>query len=297
MIKALIYDIAFGNIELSQALGRAKLVASKVKSDLFKSWLKNELEGYSALDESLPTYRKLYSPVSLTIDYPNGQSFNVKVKAGLNADPLLVEMITFQHVTRPISIVQEEMKSMSLEGGVIIIADDVTNVIKTPYSKEAKLQGGVIRHGFRRVSKSDYHRIIELTKQKLLDTLLELDSQFPDLIDDYKMTTEEKEKVSNIVNNHIYGSHNPITNALGAKVEIGDITNTFTTEQHQELTKFGVSNDEIQELKELIRSTQENTSQRKSGVGKWLGGVLASAASKGIVENIPQITEFVTRLM
>jgi len=47
MIKDLIKDLAYDNIELSQALTRAKLIASKVKNDIFKQWLIKECRRYT----------------------------------------------------------------------------------------------------------------------------------------------------------------------------------------------------------------------------------------------------------
>lgn len=298
MIKDLIYDITYDKIKLSQALTRAKLIATKTKSVLLRGWLNSELEGYETMDSNLPSYRKLYSPVSLTIDYySSGQSMNIPVKAGNDTDPLLVEIVTYQHISKPISILEEEMNSMSADGAVYVLPNAITDVIKASYNKPVKSQGGTIRHAYRKIAKSDYQRIIELTKQKLLDTLMELDDEFPNLTNEYKMTQENNDKVNNIVNNHIYGANSPVTNAVGVNVEVGSVNNNINVSQHNELEKLGVERGEIEELERIIKDNQGNEPERKSGIVKWLSSVLASAASKGIVDNIPKITEYVTQLM
>lgn len=296
MIKDLIYDITYDKIKLSQALSRAKLIANKTKGSLLMTWLKRELEGY-AVNDDLPDYRKISSPVSLLIDYPYGQSHTVSIKVGKDADPLLIDMIKYQHMTRPISVLEEEMNSMTSAVATYVLSNAITDVIKVPYSKIAKRDGGVVRHASRLLAKSDYQRIIELTKQRLLDTLMELDDEFPNLTNEYKMTQENNDKVNNIVNNHIYGANSPVTNAVGVNVEVGSVSNNINVSQHNELEKLGVERGEIEELERIIKDNPGNEPKRKSSIGKWLGSVLASAASKGIVDNIPKITEYVTGLL
>lgn len=297
MIKDLIYDITYDKIKLSQALTRGKLIANKIKSIVFKNWLTSELEGYKSLDDDLPSYRKLFSPVSVVIDYPNGESRTVPVKVGKDADPMLFEMIHYQHMTRPISILEEEMNSITSAVAPYVLSSDVTDIIKAPYNKIAKLDGGAVRYASRLLAKSDYQRIIELTKQRLIDTLVELDDEFPNLVNEYKMTEENNNKVSNIVTNHIYGANSPVTNAVGVNVELGSVSNDIDVSQHNELEKLGVERREIEELERIIKNNQGDEPKRKSSIGKWLGSVLASAASKGIVDNIPKITEYVTGLL
>src|SRR3982751_6287635 len=58
MIKSLIKELAHDQITLSQALTRSKLIQSKLKVDAFKSWLANEMSGYSN-DKEVPSYRIL----------------------------------------------------------------------------------------------------------------------------------------------------------------------------------------------------------------------------------------------
>lgn len=297
MIKELIYDLAHDKISLSQALTRSKLVASKVKNDALKAWLVNELEGYDSMDDSLPKYRKLYSPVSVFVEYNNGQTLVAEVKVKSDEDPLLQEMVKYQHMTRPIAVLEEEFDAMTSETARFVMPSDFTDAIKAPYNAVAKPQRGAVRYSFRILSKFDYRKIIELTKQKLIDTLIELDSEFPDLTNEYKMSQENNEKVNHIVTNNIYGGANsPITNAVGQTVTVGDITNEISVSQHNELEKLGVSQSEIDDLKRILQTKQEQP-KRKLEIGKWLGEVLASAASKGLVESIPKITEYVSQLM
>ena len=73
MIKELIRDIAFDKITVSQALTRAKLIAYEIKNEIFKSWLSKELNGYEFEDVLLPKYRKIWSEIQLTAEFPFGK--------------------------------------------------------------------------------------------------------------------------------------------------------------------------------------------------------------------------------
>lgn len=62
MIRKIINDLATDTISLSKALTMSKIIASDIGSNSFKSWIRNELEGYNKRNE-LPDYRQV--PCSL----------------------------------------------------------------------------------------------------------------------------------------------------------------------------------------------------------------------------------------
>ena len=47
MIKKIINELATDSISLSKALTMSKIIASDIGSSSFKTWIKNELEGYN----------------------------------------------------------------------------------------------------------------------------------------------------------------------------------------------------------------------------------------------------------
>ena len=139
---------------------------------------------------------------------------------------------------------------------------------------------------------SQLNHILNLTKQKLIDTLLKLDKEFPNLIDDYTITKENSEKIQNIITNHIYGNSNPINIAAGQNVEQNINQNTI---DYEKLMEYGVEKQHIDELKNIEKSPDKNTI--KSKVLKWLGSVSASVAARGLYDNIPIINECVKNLI
>jgi hypothetical protein len=113
--------------------------------------------------------------------------------------------------------------------------------VSGPYKTQMKLHRGVIRKGYRKVAKIHYQNVIELTKQKLIDTLMELENEFPNLINDYIMSKENTDKIQNIITNHIYGNNSPTNIAAGVNVEQSIVYNSLSDEDQAKLKRYGVS--------------------------------------------------------
>ena len=297
MIKELINDIAYDKISLSQALTRAKLVANKIKNDNFKNWLKKELEGYEFNDFLLPKYRKIWAPIFLTAEFPFGRSHKFPVLMPDETSEDVIETINYHVVKEPISIIEEQIKSFENASGHIHIPPQQVESLASLYHSQIDEHNGVVRKGTREVGKAQFQNIIELTKQNLLDTLMELENEFPNLINDYQMTKENNEKVQNIITNNIYGDNNPMNIAAGDKVEQMGNTISITNESFEKLKSLGVDEHRIDELKVIISEKANDKKSHTSKVLKWLGSVSASVAAKGLYENIPAITEFVQSII
>lgn len=297
MIKQLIKDIAYDNIQLSQALTRAKLVASKIKNDTFKKWLSRELEGYDYLDSFLPDYRKVWSPMNLEAEFPFGrtETINVNLPKEIGRDEL--EIVNRHRILEPIAIVEEQILSMPKAKGYINLPYEQVKIIGAFYQESVSENGGVIRSGNREVGKVQYQNVLELTKQKLLDTLMEIDEEFPDLSDDYNMTKENTEKVQHIITNNIYGDNNPMNIAAGNDIEQTLNQNiTLSPENEMKLRSLGVVEEEIADLQNILQTNTDKPT-KTAKIMKWLGGVTASVAGKGLYDNLPILTEFVHNLI
>ncbi|WP_372642467.1 hypothetical protein [Ancylomarina sp.] len=297
MIKQLIEDIAFDRIKLSQALTRAKIVENKIKNKNFKKWLKKELEGYDFNDSLLPKYRKIWCPIYLNAEFPFGRSQRFPVIMPDNTEEEILNTINFHIVTEPISIVEEQMNIFKDAKGYIKTSPHQVEILAELYQSQVEGQGGVIRSGSREVGKAQYQEIVELTKQNLLDTLMDLENEFPNLINEYVMTKENDDKVKNIITNNIYGSNNPMNIAAGQNVEQSGNTITISAEDIEQLESFGVEPDQIKELKSIVAENSADKGNLKSKVMGWLGSVSASVAARGLYDKIPAITDFVQTII
>lgn len=293
MIKQLINDITFDNIDLSQALTRSKFVVSKVDNTPFKSWLKKELEGYDFSDESLPKYRKIFSLISLTAEFPFNHFHTFPVSVN---DDQLDEILKYHKVIEPISIIEQQIAVFNSQKGYLELQPKLVEPISKLYSDELGKYRGVVRKGQREVNKAQYQNIIELTKQRLLDTLMELDNELPNLLKYYKITEENKIKVQNIITTNIYGGTNPLNIAAGkdVKQEVNSIS--ITVDGADKLKEYGVLESDIEKLNKLISDNKNNNSNLISKTMDWLKSVGASVTARGFYENIPAITDFLKNI-
>jgi hypothetical protein len=298
MIKELISDLAYDKIKLSQALTRAKLIASKVNNATFKRWINQELEGYENQDKTLPEYRKIRSALYFNINLPFGRSITVPVSFEGAENEEFLDMVHFHKATEPISIIEQsiELLTTTSVGQIPFLPEQVQLLGKLFHEQIARSRGALIA-AYMEVGRSQYQVILELTKQKLLDTLLELDVEFPNLNNEFIMNKENTDKVQNIITNNIYGDNNPLNIAAGQNVEQKDIHNILTNEKIIRLEKLGVEEKDIANLQDIITKHSTDKVTFKEKTMKWLGSVTSSIAARGLYENIPAITEFVNKLI
>ena len=70
---------------------------------------------------------------------------------------------------------------------------------------------------------------------------------------------------------------------------------TFGKAEEDELKSYGVSDEQVDNLNEIVSSSNDKPTLTAKAM-KWLGSVSASVAAKGLYDNIPAITEFIHRL-
>lgn len=297
MIKQLITDIAYDNIKLSQAITRAKLVENKIKNDTLKKWLNKELEGYEFDDKYLPSYRKVWSVINLTAEFPFGRTQTFPVVLDESFGEKTLDLINFHRIVEPISIVEQQIENIQSPKGHINIPPQQVQMLAGLFKDQIDEYRGVVRSGKREIGKVQYQNVLEQTKQKLLDTLMELENEFPNLIDDYQMTEENKDKVQNIITNNIYGDNNPMNIAAGKTVEQTGNSITINAADIKKLKKLGVEDEQIEELKTIVTENSKDKSTLTSKAMKWLGSVSASIAAKGLYDNLPALTEYVQQVI
>jgi len=291
MIKDLISDLSYDKIQLSQALSRSKLLAYKINNDDFKEWLRKELEGYEHNYKLLPEYRKISCQMFITHSLPNGQQHSKPVMVSDGASTEFQEEVNYLKILEPISIIERQISQLTDSGFIQLTAEEALSI-----SHGDRFQKWVVG-GYRKVHKGQFQNIIELTKQKLLDTLLELNDQFPNLTNEFDKTSDNMQKVKNIITNNIYGNNNPINVAVGTNVEQKDINNAFSDNDYSELEKLGIDKKEINDLRLIVQTYSKDKAALKQKALKWFGSVSASVAAKGFYDNLPAISEFIHKML
>lgn len=290
MIKDLIKDLTYDNITLSQGLTRAKIIAYKIDNDNFKSWINTELNGYGKEDK-LPNYRVIPCDVFAVLE-----SFGTKREVPYdltNLDKDLGGKIYNMQAKQSIATIEEGLKDNNEPYGYEDLPMQMVNMFRKMSNNKFIVS---VR---RRIQLSQASNILNLTKQKLIDTLLELDTAFPNLQDDYQNTKENIEKTSTIINNHIYGNNSSSNIGVGKNItqSIENVYNEKVEQVLSDLKKLGVSEEEILEVRNIV--TQENND--KTNLGKkllgWVGKITSKTIEKGIELNLPMIMGKIQELM
>ncbi len=290
MIKELIKDLTYDEISLSQGLTRAKLIAYKINNDDFKHWITTELNGYTN-DDKLPDYRIIPCEIFAVLE---GYGARKMVPYDLtNLDKDLNGQIYKMQAKQSVPTIEEGLSNSSEQQyGYEDLPMQLVNMLREMSDNK------FIVSVKRRIQLSQASHILNLTKQKLIDTLLELDSAFPNLQDDYQNTTENNEKASTIINNHIYGDNSSSNIGVGE-----NITQKVENVYHQkienilsDLKDLGVPEEDLAEVKEIVTKETDKVSLGKKLVG-WVGKMTNKALEKGIELQVPMIMKKIQELM
>lgn len=291
MIKQLIKDLAYDNVTLNQGLTRAKIIAYEINNKIFQEWLKKELEGYKVGDLDVPDYRKI--PCIFKVTISNG--YNQKTLPVLFGDNKELDSILSHHQSlHSISALEENLSMLENKGFIDFPISGVKDLEKI---LEIQVNGARIIGAGQEFNKIQLRNIIDLTKQKLLDTLLELDKEIPNLTDNLTMSKDKNDKIQNIVTNNIYGNNNPLNIATGVTVSQQDVNFKIDDVNLSDLEKYGVNKEEIEVLRAILNNNKNDKVTLQSKTMKWLGSVTASVAGRGLYEHIPAITDFVSQYL
>ncbi|MGJ8732252.1 MAG: hypothetical protein ACSHW4_03870 [Cellulophaga sp.] len=289
MIKELIKDITFDKIDLNQALTRAKLIAYEIKNEDFKNWIAKELNGYEP-NEKLPDYRILPCDVFAVLEAYGARKMVpvdlTDIDKNLNGKIYNMEYIP------SISSIENSLKGSDEPYGYDEFPMQVVSLVRDMMNNK------FIVSVKRRIQVSQLSHILNITKQRLIDTLLELDSAFPNMENNYQDTTENSEKASTIINNHIYGDNANSNVAVGDNLN-QNITSAYNQKIEQilsDLGELGVPSEDIAEVKDLVTKETDKISLGKK-LMTWVGKTTAKAIDKGIELQVPMILEKIQELM
>ena len=215
MIKELIADLGYEKISVKQALIRAKIISFKLGDERLAKWIKSELNSYGDADE-VPSYRVLSCSTHIEYLLPMaGPKFQqIVAEKGTNTDELVSQItcvMSIPALEEQLKETSEDFAKFEMSGTYANEFYDALSPLNPSMADGKKYLKGI----FRRVGISDLRDIVEQTKLRLLDTLLELDKQFPDLENYFPGTQVAKDQANNIITTNIYGGNNPINIATG----------------------------------------------------------------------------------
>lgn len=291
MIKDLIKNLSYDNISLNQALTRAKLIAYKIDNDEFIGWINKELNGYDDSD-IVPEYREFYCEMFAKVQNPYYGSKNIPIDLTEIDERIDGKLYNYVHTAGILNIEQNiiDAKDANEQYGYIDFPIEIVRDVRRMFEREDIV---AVR---RRIVFGRLHNILNMTKQKLLDTLLELNKAFPNLEDEY-MNDDKKDTASQIITN-IYGNNASSNVGVGQNFT-QDISNSYTEKVEQvlnDLRQLGVPNDDINELEDIINSEPD-----KSKLGTkflaWSSALMKKAVEKGIDVKVPEVLDAIQNLL
>lgn len=188
-------DLATGEA-FSDSLRKAMILATRLRSDDLKQWVKSELNGYTSLD-NLPRYRNLTCRSYMDYQVFNYSSIQLVSRVPINFD------IKYMYVAEILD------GSGTLEDIIQKGRQDARSVLQldwpsSPFqilSEEIAKQGGQLTRAWKEVSISDVIQIIESAKNRLLEFVLELENEAENSGSGLKELNQAQ--ITNIFNNII----------------------------------------------------------------------------------------------
>lgn len=287
MIKQLIEDLTFDRISLSQALTRAKIIAYKINNTQFKEWIGFELNSYPDYTK-IPPYRTIPCDIFAEVNHPFQGTYTIPFDVSvLDKEFTEKKGLSFYKMNLLQSI-------PTLEEGYNKDGEHTYGYEYLPHGMVEMLKSGIPNGDMiiavkRRIQISQINHVINTTKQRLLDTLLELNEAFPNLENDYKDNTQNETKTQTIINQTIYGDNANSNIGVGENITQSIENNAKLDNLIQELKKLGIDESDTNEVREII------INEKKENWGKklmaWVGKMTTKAVEKGIELQVPVLIE------
>ncbi len=286
-ISEIINLLSDDNQSLVTPFLKAQIFAKRIGNDGLYKWVVQELNGYDTKSE-LPSYRMAKC-----------NDFAVLKQNGQYTNEQLLPLTSFSKEVQSMMLKYRVFGSVkSLES---IVMTDPKGALNKPYSvdfcqmlsndlKEQGLNFGV--HSLRtQVQVFEITEVLTNIRSKLLELMLELEEDFPNIDTELETRVVDKQAVNQTIN-YIMNKIKITTKGDGNIVNTGDnstvVNNAVVTKGNkEELKKFlnenVVSDDDVLLLTEIIDEEVSVTTPTKFGnkVGGWIQMMIGKAVSGG----------------
>lgn len=278
IIQSLQNDILEQNTELSSILRKAKVLASELNNTDIKTWVDHELNGYQN-ESDLPKYRK-FAAINMGIfDCYDSLQRNIPISVFNIKDEATRNLLQRNDIYDGVKSIESVIKTGVVE-------------LKRPWPAEAIILYNLYNIDQRckciaawgAIPIGRYDQVLDTIKTSLLEFLLKLQEEYPEL---KELTNEKPEIQEREVTKIFYNIINE------GQCFIGSTFNNCQVVQQNDLTslleylkKVGVPSNEIDDLKVSIQKDKQDGNSKNIGsnVKKWISKlsekVLSSATDK-----------------
>lgn len=274
LIRQLRDDAVDSGKSLADLLRRAIVLASLLRNEELRNWAKNELEGYGPGVE-VPPYRRIPAQIYGQFVGSFGRQVNnyrVPIHA-LKLSPrmldLLAEEIAFRNGVASLEdmvTVQEGTLNFSMPSEICMLMPQV-------------IEGFHCAALTRRTHTSAVKQVLDSARSRLLDIVLDLSAEFPDITDSEKAVQGvDRTAAASIIHNHIYGNSNIVAAGANFAQNVRQTVETGNIDALMEaVARIGLSAEEQKHLREAI---EEDGTPRRGKFGRRVAAWFGRAAQK-----------------
>ncbi|MBK6545786.1 MAG: AAA family ATPase [Saprospiraceae bacterium] len=199
MISELINEIISNKLSLTQILTKAKVIAFRSKNEILIGWVASELEGYSS-ELEIPRYRILEVETIAAVIDPFGRKYDTQVSYGPNLRSYLENDLHRWYVNDSIVVLEEYIGKAKTDFVYVQFSPSKTDHL----NEFVKMNQGIrVENYFKKIGVSQISGIINRVRQNLLDILLKLEREYPN-IENNDATTEDILNLNRNITDTIY---------------------------------------------------------------------------------------------
>ncbi len=274
-------DILDPSVKLSTIMRKAKVLAYNLKNKEFKEWVDQELNGYTGSWKTWPDYRKTFSQSYGNFVGAFGRQLSNAPIPTLNFPEEVQEFASTLPFPQGVRELESTLESLHERGETFLAyqwpADFTALIARYVYQDMVCLQA------WKALNKGQIEHVLDTVRNRLLNFVLELREISQETVDKSgKPQPIPVEKVSQVFNTYIMGSHNVVASGASVTqtVEQKIMQRDFTSLK-ENLKSLGIDEHEINELKEALEADGKRTKEQHFGtrVGSWLGKMTQKIAT------------------
>jgi len=276
-IKDILNSAIQNDVKLPDLLRKCKLLAARLENDDFKNWVDSELNGYPSRD-NLPLYRIIDVNSYGHLSGPFGAGLrNITIPSSCLPEKMR-DWAKKTYISQSISVIEDMVKGGKDNFQQVWPGDLVALVANNIY------EGYTLYAAWQRIPRGAFVSILDTVRNRILSFIIEIEKEAPEIGEKSPGSkTLPQEQLSQVFNNFIMGNvgniasgGNEINQASIMNIQQGNFDSLRLL-----LSKYGISDQELDELKDSIEIDHENSGDKQIGTktSNWIGKMIHKASS------------------
>ena len=259
------------SIALSEVLRLCMRLGKQLKNDKLTLWARSELDGYSSVTD-LPDYRILPGAVLADFSGPFGSGLRNAQVPKFSVDKDDRDWLFSNKMLQPVAELERLTKGKESETLKSPWPADVVAY----YQRKEIYEGMVLVSAWRTLTKPSLIGILDTIRTRVLDFILQIEDEidFENSSDSSESVKKNSKKITQIVNNTIYGGNVSVGN-FGAttqnniQIKPGDLNSL-----KEYLSSLGLTRELIQDLEKSLADDEKSKVQPGPKTQSWLSRIM-----------------------